>query len=110
MAKHVYFLHETKGAMKVKQGFSWPAFFFGSLWAAVKGMWLPHFLVLAVIDVILWVATGFAEASGAAGPALLGLAASLIYAIVRGKRGNAWLTASLTSKGYAPVKRGATGA
>ena len=30
----------------VKQGWCWPAFFFGSIWALFSGMWLAALLLL----------------------------------------------------------------
>ena len=94
------FLHKRHGLVRVKTGFSWPAFFFGSLWAAAKRMWFPEFLLLIVVDAGLWFATGLAEASGKLGLALLGLVATIIYAFVRGRHGNRWLSSSLLRRGY----------
>ena len=34
--------------MLVKEGFCWPAFFFGVLWALAKGLWLVALLLVAV--------------------------------------------------------------
>jgi Protein of unknown function (DUF2628) len=106
----VFFIHDTNGAAKVKLGFSWPAFFFGALWAAVKRMWVPHFLVLSVLDITLWLLTGFAEANGSGGLALLGLVSTIGYAVVRGKFGNRWLTSSLLRKGFKPTQKSSAGA
>ena len=95
------YLHRTQGMVKVKIGFCWPAFFFGALWAAVKRMWLPEFLLLALADVGLWFLTGVAEAQHHVGLALLGFVSTIGYAFVRGKWGNRWLSASLVRRGYA---------
>src|SRR3546814_13075870 len=32
----------------VKQGWCWPAFFFGSIWALFNGLWLAAFLLLPI--------------------------------------------------------------
>ncbi len=47
-------------AVLVKEGFSWPALFFGPLWLAAKGMWRE----LAVFALLLALA-GLAQALGA---------------------------------------------
>jgi hypothetical protein len=94
------YFHPKKGLTQVKQGFSWPAFFFGSLWAAVRRMWFPSFVVMALLDVALWFLTGYAEAQRAGGLVLLGLVATLAYAYLRGRYGNRLLEASLLSRGY----------
>ncbi|WP_181919263.1 DUF2628 domain-containing protein [Alkalilimnicola ehrlichii] len=33
------FHHPHHGHKAVKVGFSWPGFFFGIIWAAIKGLW-----------------------------------------------------------------------
>lgn len=94
------FLHLREGIAYVKDGFSWPAFFFGSLWAMAKRMWLPHVPLLLVADAGLWFLTGVAEARDNGGLVLLGLVATLLYAFARGRHGNRWLAASLRRRGY----------
>jgi hypothetical protein len=101
------FFHPKRGSIHVKQGFSWPAFFFGSLWAAAKRMWFPTFIAMAFLDLVLWFVSGYAEAQRAQGLALLGAALSLIYAYLRGRYGNRFLETSLLSRGY--VDRGKVG-
>jgi Protein of unknown function (DUF2628) len=94
------YLHRDRGIAKVKSGFSWPAFFFGSLWAAAHRMWVPEFLLLLLIDVALWFLTGVAEAKRNLGLALAGLLATVAYAVIRGRFGNRWLAASLVRRNY----------
>jgi hypothetical protein len=96
--KHLYF-HPQHGVAQVKQGFCWPAFLFGSLWALARRVY-PLFFVMLVIDFALWFVTGYAEAHGSFGLALLGLFGLLAYAIIRGKRGNRWVQSFLVSRGY----------
>jgi hypothetical protein len=98
--KHLYF-HPRHGAVQVKQGFCWPAFFFGSMWALARRVY-PLFFVMSVLDLTLWFITGYAQAHASYGLAILGLAGTLAYAIVRGKYGNRWVQSFLVSRGYAP--------
>lgn len=83
----------------VKQGFSWPAFVLGSLWAIVRHMWRLA-AVLIVVDVLLWFVGGYALQK--ANPALLFffLIANIVYAVVRGRYGNRWLLAALYPGGF----------
>ena len=92
--------HARHGIAKVKLGFSWPAFFFGALWAAAKRMWFPEFLLLLVAEAGLWLVTGVAGANQNGAIALLGLAANVAFAVICGRRGNRWLAASLLRRGY----------
>jgi hypothetical protein len=93
-------LHPTKGLRSVKIGFSWPAFFFSALWAAVMGMWSPYFTYLLFADIILWFTAGVAEAQGLEALAIAVFFFTIAYAIVRGRYGNRWLVASLVGRGY----------
>ena len=93
------YFHPKHGFVAVKQGFSWPAFFFGSLWALARRAY-GLFAVLLVLDVVLWFSTGYAEAQRSLVLALLGLVGTVAYAVVRGKFGNRWVGSSLLSRGY----------
>lgn len=83
----------------VKQGWSWPAFFFGMIWALVKKMWTLGFGVIAVFFVL-----GFM--GGVAGGDLEQLIDSLtsigglLLGIVFGLNGNKWRESNLVSRGY----------
>ena len=96
--KHQYF-HPRHGITLVKLGFSWPAFFFGSLWALARRVY-PVFFAMLAIDGVLWFVTGYAAAQRAVGLTLLGLLGTLTYAVVRGRYGNRWVRSSLESRAY----------
>lgn len=98
--KHLYF-NPREGVVPVKQGFSWPAFLFGSLWAMAHHMWWPYVWLLLPVEACLALLAGLAQARGA--PALAGavLLANLVFAIVRGHWGNRWYAQSLRRRGYA---------
>jgi len=97
--KHQYF-HPRHGIALVKQGFSWPAFLFDSLWALARRAY-PLFFAMLVLDLALCFITGYAGAQGHFWLALFGLFGTLAYAVVRGKYGNRWVQSSLVSRGYA---------
>ena len=77
----------------VKQGWSWPGFFFGPIWALVKKMWgLGAGLLVAVIVLAMFPV----ESS-------LGLLATLISLgiyVACGINGNRWREKHLSSRGY----------
>ena len=99
---HQLFEHPRRGVVRVKHGFSWPAFFFSALWAGVKGLWWPTFWGLMALDIALWFLTGWASAARAPLLTLAGLVATVAYAVLRGRRGNQWLRNGLLRRGYAP--------
>lgn len=77
----------------VKQGWSWPGFFFGPIWALVKKLWgLGAVLLVAVIILAMFpIETGIGVLA-----ALLSLG---IY-ITCGINGNRWREKNLASRGY----------
>lgn len=48
-------------------------------------MWLPAVALLLMIEVLLWFLTGCAGTRRSAGLALLGHAATIAFAVIRGK-------------------------
>jgi len=81
----------------VKQGWSWPAFFFGFIWAMIKKMWLLGSLTM-VGAVILYALLGSANQ-----PFSLADLISLGVGVVFGLYGNSWREASLSARGFAHV-------
>lgn len=74
----------------VKQGWSWPGFFLGVIWALYKKLWSIGLGTLALFFVL--------GATGAPG-GLLNLAA-LVAWVIFGVNGNKWREANLLSRGY----------
>jgi len=93
------YFHPQQGLAQVKAGFCWPAFFFGSFWAAARRAY-PLYFLLSVFDLALWFLTGYAGAQGSFALMGLGLVCTLAYAYLRGKHGSEWLRASLEARGY----------
>ena len=81
----------------VKQGWSWPAFFFSMIWAMVKKMW-----GLGVGLLVAFFALGFVigiSGAGQGGEVLINIA-SIIGSIVFGINGNKWRENNLPKRGY----------
>jgi len=81
----------------VKQGWSWPAFFFSFIWAMIKKMW-----GLGVGILVAFVVLGFiigASGAGKGGDALINIAA-IIANIIFGVNGNKWRENNLPTRGY----------
>lgn len=77
----------------VKQGWSWPGFFFGPIWAMVKQMWgLGVGLLVAVIVLAM-----FPVDTAIGGLATL---VSLGIYVACGINGNRWREKHLSSRGY----------
>jgi hypothetical protein len=101
-AERIGYLNPDRGYFRVKTGFSWPAFFFGGLWAIAKGLWLVALGMLA-LDILIWFCSGFAEAKGNGLLAFVALALQIAYWVFRGREGNGWWRAKLLRQGYKPV-------
>ena len=95
MKHYKIFEHPAGNIEAVKLGWSWPAFFFGFLWALAKRMW--------GLGGCLFAAFFFAESFDASvHEALDGLitAAALVLAFIFGLNGNRWRENNLQSRGY----------
>jgi hypothetical protein len=101
-SQRIGYLNPARGFVRVKTGFSWPAFFFGGMWAVAKGLWLPAFAMFA-LDALIWFCSGYAQARGAAGLVLAGLVLQIAYWVLRGRHANAWWRAKLVRQGYRPM-------
>lgn len=87
-----------KGGQKVaiKQGWSWPAFFFQWIWAFIKKLMLPGFVCLGI---------GFACAviGMVTGVKNLINPCTLIMGVVFGLKGNKWREGQLVKSGYSDM-------
>jgi hypothetical protein len=86
----------------VHDGFSWPAFFLGPLWAVAKRRWW-FLLPMLGVEACLWFGSQLAVNLRIFPLMLLVLLAELAYFLLRGWYGNRWLAASLQRNGYARV-------
>ncbi len=81
----------------VKEGFSWPGFFFTFVWAFWKRMWLPAIVIFTVIAL-----TGFGVQKLGLGEDLEGMA-SILLALSIGLVGNDIRRWWLDQRGYQEV-------
>ncbi|PIE58120.1 MAG: hypothetical protein CSA33_04195 [Desulfobulbus propionicus] len=97
MKQFKIFQHPDGSLEAVKQGWSWPAFFFSCFWALAKKMWLTGtglFLFSMVMGAYI------SEADiGARGDMIVNTV-SLAISIIFGLKGNDWWEALLYSHGY----------
>lgn len=103
--------HPALGYEAIKNGWSWPGFFFGWIWAAVKRLWL-HSAVLLILMIVLGVLSTGAELAaaecyydcdGVVGIAIFLNLLFLAIALVVGAKGNSWRRASMPKRGFSLV-------
>ena len=83
----------------VKQGFSWPGFFFAPIWLLLKRLWL-YAAIFWILGLVVSTLSTAAEASQANGTVItLSLIALAMY-FVSGFYGNSWREANLRSRGF----------
>jgi hypothetical protein len=100
--------HPTQGYEAVKQGFSWPAFFFGLIWMLVKrlwgfaGLWFLAYVGLALIEAV----TDAAQSEPGAQALVYLMLAGGYFALwlVPAFKGNSWRVANLTKRGYELIR------
>lgn len=102
MARHIYTVHargwspaSDADAVFIKEGFSWPAFVFGPIWALWFGMWKTaiFLLVLSIVVSGMLVVLGITEAGE--------LAVTLAFQAAMGFWGNDWRRYALARRDYA---------
>lgn len=84
----------------VKQGWSWPAFFFTWIWASAKRMWVLGSGVFALF-MLLNVMGALTGTQGAAAFLPFSTLVTLGTAVVLGVNGNRWRASNLRARGYA---------
>lgn len=99
MKHYKVFKHPSGLTEAVKQGWSWPAFFFGALWALVKGMWG---VAVGVFVASLALGLFLGSLGGNEGDGLVNIL-SIIINLIFGASGNSWLESKLVSRGYKQV-------
>tara|TARA_R110000868_G_scaffold11751_13_gene57351 strand:- start:11263 stop:11700 length:438 start_codon:yes stop_codon:yes gene_type:complete len=87
-------LSPDRDAVLIKEGFCWPAFFFGPFWALCHRMW---FVFLGICAVMILMAV--AEAALHVDPVSYG-AVSLGISVLIGFSGNDWRRTALAARGW----------
>jgi len=97
MKQYTIFANPLGQYEAVKQGWSWPAFFFGWIWALVKKMWGIGAAVLGGMIVFSFFTAVSNSSEG--GVALLNVISIVINAVF-GFNGNKWRENHLPTRGY----------
>jgi hypothetical protein len=94
------FVNHRGRRVRVKRGFSWPAFLLGPVWALFRGSGRAFLLMLAGYLPILAFDIFYIGNSTSLPLILVLLALYITYMIVCGICGNRWLADSLLESGY----------
>lgn len=94
--------HASDGHEAVKQGFSWPAFFFTWIWALLKKLW-GQGLALIVLIITLTASESLFQQHGEESGTLIMLFIQLAVSVWVGTQGNRWRIDSLGKRGYQHV-------
>lgn len=97
MKQYKIFKHPNGDVEAVKQGWSWPAFFFSCFWAMAKRMWLTG-IALFLASLLLGAVIGQAG-MGPRGDMIINII-SIAISIIFGLKGNDWWESMLYSQGY----------
>ena len=97
MKQYKIFKHPNGTTEAIKQGWSWPAFFFSCFWAIAKRMWLTGIALFAA-SILLGAVIGNME-MGPRGDAIINII-SIAISIIFGLKGNDWRKAMLYAQGY----------
>lgn len=111
MKNYNVYKHADGKVEAVKQGWSWPGFLFGAIWALVKKLWSVAAILIGIavliniISVMMMPSSYdyYEQSSSAAAFGLFGNLLQLGIAIFLGVKGNSLREANLTKRGYAFV-------
>jgi len=95
MRNFALYHHPQRGYEAVKQGFSWPGFWFTWIWAFVKRLY-----VIAVVLLVGLVLLRVLVETREPGLVWLGAVGALVVALGVGFKGNDWRESSLVNRGY----------
>lgn len=101
MKHYKIYKHPSESIEAIKQGWSWPAFFFGFIWAMIKKMW-----GIGVGVLIGWFALGVIIGLISLGDTIanpLINVVGFIVSIIFGINGNLWREKNLTTRGFEQV-------
>ncbi len=103
---HNVYAHPDGRREIIKNGFSWPAFIFGPLWAWRRGMVLLGFALLALelsLQLIPMIFSDFVAEAGI----LVDLIVTISVLTWIGGQGNAWLRRSVLNRGFTLISESA---
>lgn len=97
--KFFVFQHPILGTEIVKDGFSWPGFFFSWIWAFVKRLWV-HGIVIILATIIFATPLTHIDLNTSNSAVIAALALNFVPYLVCGFFGNKWRFNNLGSRGY----------
>ncbi|MGV7235751.1 MAG: DUF2628 domain-containing protein [Nitrosomonadaceae bacterium] len=107
MNKYNAYKHPVYGWMVVKQGFSWPGFFFTWIWAFVKKLWMDGIFLLLIIIIFNTVVFAIIQSASMKDDAGNLIGVLIVYALlitphlITGFFGNSWRRKSYSKRGFA---------
>lgn len=102
MKQFKVFRHPLGTVEAVKLGWSWPAFFFGFIWALIKKLWLVA-LGLVVAGVIFGIIISALSNGDEDIAGLLQIIANVAVGVFAAINGNNWRKQNLISRGFIQV-------
>lgn len=102
MKKFYVFKHDLKGYEAVKDGFSWPGFFFPVIWLSYRKVWLLSFVLLVVFIFTSSLVVN-AHSAGTDAVRFVNIVDTLVHwgtALIIGFKGNQFVVENLIKKGY----------
>lgn len=95
--------HETEGFEAVKVGFSWPAFFFGTVWMLISGLWLLAASWITMLIVLRFIQAYTDSPNPTLAQACIALVLLVCYLVLwlaPAFKGNKWRDRNLCKQGY----------
>lgn len=103
--RYSVYSHPSLGHEVIKNGFSWPAFFFTWIWAFIKKLWSYGVGFIVVLFLLLMIESIFFQKADSSGGALIMLVLQVAIFLFFGINGNRWRSESMERRGYTLVGR-----
>ena len=123
MKQFEVYSHPALGLQAVKNGFSWPGFFFTWLWMLICRMWVGGIVVLAILLAIGWVVMPLVDSivfawyeaedgsiSAVDAESAIVVSGTIYFAlwlaidVIVGVKGNTWRRSVLSKRGFTHVR------
>ena len=98
------FKHDVKGYDAVKDGFSWPGFFFTGIWSLYRQLWWLFGVVIGIVVLSNILQQGMIEAGGFTAARVFDAMVNLGIGFIVGFKGNQFVVDRLIKQGYIHIR------
>ena len=100
MKKYLLFQSPDGETFKVKDGFSWPAFFFGPFWGIYAKVWTQWAVMVVIYLALIFIDDYLVQPSGNVFLIIFMGFSYIFYMLAWGLKGNQWVAWNWRNRGF----------